>query len=74
MTLYVVVVECPHCNDKTSFVEETEQPVSLMQDINVSERYCPTCGINVDRLDKRKWIVVEETRIERVEPTEEIEP
>lgn len=70
MTLYMVIAECPHCNDKAHFIEETDQPVDLMHDIGVKAMYCPTCGINVDQLDG-EWIIIEETRVERVNPVEE---
>jgi len=72
MTLYLVRVACPFCEKVAGFVEEADGPVGLMQDVNVSARYCPACGEYVPS-GHPEWVLHEETEIERVAPTQERE-
>jgi len=66
MTLYLVISECGICWEEARHVEETEEPVALDQDVEVTADYCPECGGRpVD------WYPVEEAEIERVTPTQE---
>lgn len=67
--LYLLLAECPGCLSVVNLVEGRDDPVGLMQSVEiVSTDHCPACGnsITVDG-----WDVHEEAYIQRAQdPTE----
>lgn len=70
MTLYLVVVGCPNCDETVRFVEESDDPIDLMQDVPLSVNRCPYCAAFVPE-ETGEWDVQEESEVERVVPTQE---
>jgi len=69
--LYAVSVACPVCDEVTQFVETTEAPVALDQDVPLRGKdHCPSCGVDLAAVDG-EWDLRSEHEIEIVLPAEE---
>lgn len=73
---YLVAADCPHCGERQLHGETAERPVALDRSVGVSEAYCGHCGRDVAAAGEShtvgEWDVVEEHRVERVPPLEEV--
>lgn len=67
---YLLIVECPHCNEKTQFVESRDFEVNQMQSVELHADYCPHCGLHL-WTEGLEWDVHEDAEIERVIPSTE---
>lgn len=68
MTLYLIHAGCPWCGSVPRLVEQRDEPVPLMQDVEIVDTFnCPHCGETVHRSE---WDVHESAEIERVEPSD----
>lgn len=65
--LYLLELCCDACRRISKVVVEYDQPVAVDRDLSHEYEHCPYCG------DLARWHVLEETRVERVPPVDELD-
>lgn len=70
--IYLVTTECPACSNEFGQAERFDEPVGLMQNVPLSAKFCPHCGVSIEALDA-EWDLIEEHEVARVLPAQERE-